>query len=199
MSLPRSAFFFMVASSVLVALASYRFFFLGFSLSFPGMSGHLDNSLVAFTAHIVAAPITLFLGTLQFFPSVQKRRTLHRRVGRLYGLGVLVAGVAGFWVAIGAEGGVVARLGFAALASAWLAVTVIGVAHARARRFIAHRRWMIRSFALTFAGVMLRLQLLGFSAAGLEYTEASVFLAWTCWLPNILVVEWWLSRQSSEG
>jgi hypothetical protein len=58
---------------------------------------------------------------------------------------------------------------------------------------------MIRSFALTFAGVTLRMQLPGFGAIGLDYTAASVYLAWTCWLPNIAVVEWWLRRQLAHS
>ena len=191
----RSFFTLMVVSSVLVALVSYRFVFLDLSIAFAGMSTHIANSLNAFLMHIIAAPIALILGALQFLPFVQKRRPFHRWMGRLYGLCVLVASISGFYIAIGAVGGPVASVGFAALACAWFATTAIGVAHARAKRFEQHRRWMIRSFALAFAGVTLRMQIPGFVAFGLDYSAASIYLAWTCWLPNIAFTQWWLSRQ----
>ena len=53
---------------------------------------------------------------------------------------------------------------------------------------------MIYAFALTFAGVTLRVYLFGFMTAGLTYTEASPYLAWLCWLPN-LGFAWWKLRR----
>lgn len=199
MTISRPAFIFVVVSSILIALASYRFFFLGLSLSFPGMSGHIDDRLIAFALHITLAPAALLLGAVQLFPAIQKKRTIHRWVGRQYGLCVLIAGIASFSIAFGAEGGAIAASGFALLACVWIAVTAVGVNHARSGRFADHRQWMLRSFALTFAGVTLRLQLLGFTAFGVDYDAASVFLAWSCWLPNLAVVELWLRRQASNN
>ena len=118
-----------------------------------------------------------------------------RLVRRFLGVAVLLAGLSGLVVASGAAGGVSAQLGFGSLSVLWLVSTALGVWHARARRFAEHRRWMIRSFALTFTGVTLRLYLLGFFAAGFNYTEASIYLAWIAWIPNLMAVEWWLRRQ----
>jgi hypothetical protein len=53
---------------------------------------------------------------------------------------------------------------------------------------------MIRSFALTFAAVTLRLGLFPMMAAGMIYVEAIVWLAWLSWLPNLVVAELWLRR-----
>ena len=199
MFLSRSAFYLMVVSSLLVALASYRFFALGLPVAFDGMLGHLDNRLISFVTHVVLAPLALFLGVFQFFPKLRsKRPSVHRWFGRLYGICVLVAGIAGFSIALGAEGGPIASTGFVLLSVVWIGVTALGIHYARAGLFAEHRRWMIRSFALTFAGVTLRLQLLGFMLAGIEYTEASVFLAWACWVPNLMAVEWWLRRKASQ-
>jgi len=196
MPLSRPTTFLLVVSSVLVALVSYRFVLLGLPMSFPGFSGQLENNLTAFTAHVVAAPIALLLGAVQLLALVQVRPALHRWLGRIYGLSVLVGAVSGFSVAITAEGGLSAQVGFAVLACAWLVVTFIGISHARARRFVEHRRWMMRSFALTFAGVTLRLQLIAFTVFGMEYEQASIWLAWSCWVPNALLIEWWLRRHS---
>lgn len=201
LSSSRSIFYGVFVLSVLIALASYRFVFLGLSDSFPGMAGHIDHSLLAFVLHISLAPIALILAVVQFVPKIRIEKTsrYHRWVGRTYGVCVLLAGLAGLWVALDVEGGPIASVGFAMLSCVWVYVTAKGVYYARAKQFSEHRRWMLRSFALTLAGVTLRLQLLGFALAGVEYPLASVFLAWTCWVPNLIVVNWWLRQQEHRG
>ena len=180
--------------SLLIALASYRFLALGLPLSFPDMRGQIEGQRLAFLLHISFAPLALAIGAVQFFPSIRRRKALHRWLGRGYGIAILVSGSAGLIVALNAAGGPSAQLGFALLAIIWVATTANAIRHAMARRISAHRRWMVYSFALTFAGVTLRLTLLGFMAAGFSYTEASVYLAWLCWLPNLAFAHWWLNR-----
>lgn len=183
--------------SCVIALMSYRFLILGVPMAFPGMLGHIENRPLAFLLHISLAPLALLVGCLQLLPWLQaKLPGLHRWTGRIYGIAVLIAGISGLVVALGAEGGVVASIGFGVLAVTWLYVTTRGIVHAMAHEVVEHRRWMIRSFALTFAGVTLRLQLPGFFLAGLEYAEASIFVAWTCWVPNLVIAEWWLRHRS---
>lgn len=185
----------MAGLSVLVALATFRVIPLGLSLSFAEMLGHLDQRWWAFVLHIWGASAALGLGSVQFFAGFRaKHLGIHRWIGRLYAISILIAGVAGFIVALGAEGGIIASVGFGLLAILWLSVTFNAVRLARARRIAEHKRWMIRSFALTFAAVTLRLYLLGFMGAGFTYTEASVYLAWMCWVPNLIIVEWLLRR-----
>ena len=53
-----------------------------------------------------------------------------------------------------------------------------------------HRQWMIRSFALTFAAVTLRLWLPFFQIVlNFEFIEAYIIIAWLCWIPNLIVAE----------
>lgn len=196
MSKPQLPIWIMVGSSVLVALATFRIAFLGMPLSFPEMLGHIDQRWLAFVLHIWGASAALALGAVQFFARFRaKYPVVHRWVGRLYGGSILIAGVAGFIIALGAEGGVIARLGFGLLAILWVGVTFNAVRLARRLRIAEHRRWMIRSFALTFAAVTLRLYMLGFVGAGFSYTEASIYLAWLCWVPNLIAAEWLLRRR----
>lgn len=188
-----------VILSLLIALMSYRFLGLGLTFAFPEMLGHIDSRRVAFLLHISLAPVALAIGGVQFFPELRRaRKGLHRWLGRIYALAILVSGSAGLVVALGAAGGVSAQAGFALLAILWLMVTANAVRHAIARCIGQHRRWMIYSFALTFAGVTLRLYLLGFMAAGMSYTEASPYLAWLCWLPNLAFAYWWLNKGISN-
>ncbi len=180
--------------SLLIALASYRFLALGLPQSFPEMLGQIEGQRLAFLLHISFAPVALAIGAVQFFPRIRRRKALHRWLGRIYGMAILISGSAGLVVALNAAGGPSARLGFALLALVWVATTANAIRHAMARRISAHRRWMVYAFALTFAGVTLRLYLVGFMAAGLTYTEASPFLAWLCWLPNLGLAWWWDRR-----
>ncbi|MEC7762318.1 MAG: DUF2306 domain-containing protein [Pseudomonadota bacterium] len=181
--------------SLLIAIGSYRFVALGLAPAFPEMVPHIDATRLAFLAHVVAAPVALATACFQLMPRLRAARPrFHRWTGRLYGLAILVGGVSALIMAPGSNGGTVSMLGFGLLAVLWLGLTAIGIAKARARDFAAHRRWMIRSFALTFAAVTLRLELFPMMAAGLTYVEAITILAWLAWVPNLAVAELILRR-----
>jgi len=186
----------LVLSSVVVALVSFRFLVLGLELSFVSMIDHIRDRRLIFLAHVTAAPLALAFGVFQFFPGLRARRpALHRWTGRLYVAMVVVGGVSGFLLAFNTSGGVISNWGFGVLSVLWLAITFQALRFAMTGRFIEHRRWMIRSFALTFAAVTLRLQL-GFAIGVLQidYATASMILAWSCWIPNLLFAEWWIAR-----
>jgi hypothetical protein len=57
---------------------------------------------------------------------------------------------------------------------------------------------MIRNYALTFAAVTLRIYLGLFFAARMEFSDFYPSLAWLCWVPNLILTEWWLLRRNSE-
>ena len=57
---------------------------------------------------------------------------------------------------------------------------------------------MIRTNALTFAAVTLRLWLPAFIASGADYIEAYTAVAWLSWVPNLLVAEWIVHRLQTQ-
>lgn len=57
--------------------------------------------------------------------------------------------------------------------------------------------WAIRSFALTFSAVTIRLQLGASFAAGQRFEDFYWMLSWTCWIPNLFVAEWLIRRRTS--
>jgi hypothetical protein len=187
--------------SLAIALASYRFLALGLPLSFPDMGGHIDGARLAFLAHISAAPVALAIATFQLMPGLRARRPgLHRWMGRGYALAILIGGLGALGMLPTANGGVAAQVGFGLLALCWMGSTAIAVIHARARRFAEHRRWMIRSFAFTFAAVTLRIQLpILIGAFGLSYVAAIAIQAWLCWVPNLVVAELVLARGKGKS
>jgi len=92
-------------------------------------------------------------------------------------------------MAFHAFGGLPGRLGFAFLALAWLCSGFRAYLAIRARDITAHRRWMVRNFALTFAAVTLRLYLPTSLASGVAFEIAYPAIAWLCWVPNLLIAE----------
>jgi uncharacterized membrane protein len=142
--------------------------------------------------HVAGAATALLLGSLQFLPRFRPGR-VHRYIGRVYVAGALVGGVGGLFLALGSTAGPVATAGFGSLAVLWLVTTSIGWSNARARRYEAHRAWMIRSYALTFAAVTLRLYLLAVPMLGLPILDSYRAISFLCWVPNLLVAEIYLA------
>jgi len=62
----------------------------------------------------------------------------------------------------------------------------------------AHRRWMIRTFALTYAGVTLRLWLIVLIPLfGGDFLQAYLLTPFLSWVPNLVVAELLLRRLPS--
>jgi hypothetical protein len=70
--------------------------------------------------------------------------------------------------------------------------TLSAYRHIRQRKLSEHRTWMIRSYALTLAAVTLRLYLPASLIAGFPMTVAYPAIAWLCWIPNLLIAEWFV-------
>lgn len=153
---------------------------------------------LSFYIHITGGVMALATGPFQFISSIRKRNlNLHRLLGRTYVIGILFVGApAGLYMAFFANGGPVAGLGFAMLCMLWVITTYKAVMYARNRQIKEHRRWMIRSFALTFAAVTLRLWVPILSRGfDVSYDDTIIITAWLSWVPNILVAELIIHRK----
>jgi uncharacterized membrane protein len=146
--------------------------------------------------HIIASMLAILIGPFQFLPGIRKGRLLkiHRWLGRSYLLSVLFGGLSGLYMAQLAYGGPIARLGFTSLALLWLFSGFRAYKHIRNKEIDNHREWMIRNYALTFAGVMLRLWVPIFGAIGIDFTTGYMAVAWLAWIPNLMVAQWIISR-----
>jgi len=108
----------------------------------------------------------------------------------------LLSGTAGLGIALFATGGIIPTLGFGGLAILWLYTTVNAYTNVRQKNINAHQRWMIRSYALCFAAVTLRIYLPIFIGAfGMDFIPAYRIIAWLCWVPNILVAEFLIIKR----
>ena len=151
---------------------------------------------VAAVLHLAGAAVALAVGPFQLNSRLRMRfLSVHRWMGRSYVVGVLLGGLGGLMLATIAQTGLPARVGFGLLAVLWLTATAMAYRHIRARNQPAHRRWMTRSYALTFAAVMLRIYLPLSQAYGIPFEPAYQTIAWLCWVPNLVVAEWLILRQ----
>ena len=140
--------------------------------------------------HMLIAPVALLLGPFQFFPALRaKYPQAHRWSGRVYIAACVIAGAGALATTPYASGGPVAGLGFGILAVLWVGTTLGAWRAAVQRKFELHRRLMRFSYAMTFGAVTLRLQIpVGFALGYASYSAMSVWLAYTSWIPNVIVV-----------
>lgn len=182
-----------------IGVAAYGAAFIvagGIERVMPQMAYHVPERLVFAAAHFGVGALVLAIGPFQFVPRIRaKWPAFHRWLGRVYVAGCLVSGVAGFVLAQSTNAGIVARIGFTLLAVFWIVTTTMAFAKARARRFEEHRRWMIRSYALTLAAVTLRIYLpVSMAGFGMSFLVVYPVISFACWVPNAIVAEWFIRR-----
>jgi hypothetical protein len=144
--------------------------------------------------HVALGMIGLALGPLQFHPRIQRRTAVHHTVGKIYVADGVVGGLVGVYMAAYSFGGMITHFGFGLLALLLLLTTSLAYWNVRSARYAQHRAWMIRSFALMFAAVTLRLWLPLLSMLFGEFRPAYLWVSWLCWVPNLLFAEWYIWR-----
>jgi uncharacterized membrane protein len=151
---------------------------------------------LAATLHLLGAAIALGVGSFQHNARVRNGSLpRHRWLGRAYVIGVLLGGVAAFVMALVSQGGLPTHLGFGLLAILWLGTTAKAYVSIRAGDQERHREWMTRSFALTYAAVMLRIYLPLSQMVGIPFEPAYQAISWLCWVPNLVLAEWIILRR----
>ena len=146
--------------------------------------------------HLAGSGIALAVGAFQHNTRLRSRYlNVHRWLGRTYVVSVLLGGIAAFALATMSQFGLPTHVGFGLLAVLWLFATAMAYRYIRAGNQVFHRRWMIRSYALTFAAVTLRIYLPLSQVAGMPFDEAYQTISWLCWVPNLIVAEWIILRE----
>ncbi|MGH6909065.1 MAG: DUF2306 domain-containing protein [Phenylobacterium sp.] len=182
----------LMLGSLFIAGFSYRYL-APHPLIPPGIG---SNAMVKpwIFVHAGAASTALLLGPFQFIARLRAARPkVHRWMGRTYVVACLVGGVSGLFLAAGCTSGPIAQAGFGLLAVCWLSANVQAWRLALAGRYAEHRRWMVRSFAMTFAAVTLRIYLPIAPMMGYDFLPAYVAISWLAWVPNLIVAELYLN------
>lgn len=177
-----------------VALYAFATALLGDRVYPPDLAPSFNTRPWGITTHALFGAIAMLLGPWQFRRGPGWNRGRHRWLGRGYLVAAGLSGAAGLYLAPYAFGGATTRLGFGGLAVVLLVVGALGYLAIRQRRVADHRDWMIRSYALIFAAVTLRLELPILTAAFGDFLPAYRVIAWASWVPNLIVAEWYVRR-----
>lgn len=89
-----------------------------------------------------------------------------------------------------ANGGIASIIGFILLSVLWITTTAIALYKAIKKDFIAHRAFMIRSFALTLSAISLRAWKVLFEAfTDIDPMDRYRIIAWLGWGLNLIIAE----------
>ncbi|NTS78480.1 DUF2306 domain-containing protein [Catenovulum sp. SM1970] len=189
----------MVVSAIVVA--SYAVILLIAPAIRPPFIQNLFSNFPSITRiHLAGGAIAIVTGAWQFNTTFrQKYLSLHKLLGRFYVGAIVFSAVTGFILALNSVGGFYAQLGFGLMAIFWLVITLKAYAVIRQGDVKLHERWMIRSYAVTLAGVTLRLYLGISIVLGIQFSVIYPVLAWLCWVPNLFFAQWFISTKTKTG
>ena len=157
---------------------------------------HLRHYRWSFYLHIFPALLVLLAGLTQFSGRILRQTpSLHRWAGRVYVYSVLgICGPAAMVMAFYANGGWLAKTSFVILSGLWWGCTWVAYRAIRRSDVRRHGAWMIRSYALTFSAVTLRVMQFGLATySDMDPETAYRLVAWPSWIFNWLVAEWVLT------
>ena len=153
--------------------------------------------LAIFYIHVYSSIFTLIAGFTQFSKRILKNnKRLHRVIGKLYFYVVLfLAAPSGFFIGFYANGGLYSKISFVVLSILWFSFTLIGFLKVKNLNFSEHKYFMMRSFALAFSAITLRLWkviiVYLFQPAPMDVYQ---IIAWLGWLPNLLAIEYYIYK-----
>lgn len=147
----------------------------------------------AFYIHITSSIFSLGGGVFQFFPAILRGRfsSIHHWIGKIYVLTILVlAAPSGLILALYANGGLAAKVGFSMQCVVWWLTTWAAWREIERKNWLAHSDMMIRSFAVTLAAMSLRTESYAmYYFFQTKPIETYLTVVWTSWVGNLLMAE----------
>lgn len=145
----------------------------------------LQRLPIVFSLHMIASGAALMIVP----PAILLRRypAWHRPLGRIAAGCVLIGGFTSLPVAMASEANAMARAGFVAQGTVWIALTAAGLLALRARDFQRHARCMMAMAAVTSGAIWLRLATMAAVQMTWPFAPAYASAAWLCWLVPLLI------------
>jgi len=150
--------------------------------------------------HVATAIPPLALGMFAFAKGIRNASLrAHRWIGTIYCVTIWISAITGILLALANQNGVLAKMGFGCLGVAWFSTTYLAYKTGRAKNIVSHRRWMIRSYAVTLAVVSIRPMFLLPPPLGLDFSIWYVMATWLCWVPNLILAETYIRLTRPNG
>ncbi len=144
--------------------------------------------LFTFRTHILLGLVAITIGPFQFIKKLRSRyKALHRSIGYVYFVCVLLSASAGLIIAHFAMGGWITTIGFSILSIAWLYTTIKAVSAIIGGDAVNHEKWIFLSYALTFAAITQRTLLLVPLLTEIPFMPIYQLSAWLPWLLNLSI------------
>jgi uncharacterized membrane protein len=156
---------------------------------------------IAFYVHVFSATIALAAGFTQFSGYIlRQHRAVHRWIGRIYVVVILLLNFpAAMVMAFYANGLWPSRVAFIILDFLWFYFTYRAFIAARKKDIGTHKRFMIRSYALTFSAITLRVwKIVLVNTIHPDPLMVYMLQAWIGFVPNLLFAEWLLRQQKQK-
>ena len=163
---------------------------------------HITLWRVAFFTHVFTSMFALVAGFTQFSKTLLKKKPkLHRTMGYIYVVDILfVTGPSGLIMSYYANGGISSQIAFGLLSVLWIVFTAIALNKAIKKDFISHKKFMIRSYALTLSALSLRTwKVLLAQFTHLAPMDRYRIIAWLGWGLNLLIAEIIILQQMKKN
>jgi uncharacterized membrane protein len=154
---------------------------------------------IGFYTHIILGGIALLIGWTQFSSKIRIwNLTLHKRIGKIYLIAVLLSSIAGIYIGFFATGGLISSLGFICLGIIWFYTTLKAYLYIKNKQIEQHQNMMVYSYAACFAAVTLRIWLPLLTMIYGDFVKAYVIVAWLCWIPNLIIASVITRRHATQ-
>jgi hypothetical protein len=152
----------------------------------------------SFYIHIFAGAICILTALIQFSRIILKKaRAIHRWSGRMYVFVVIFLGSpTGLYLAFFAKGSFAERSLFLFMALVWFFTTLVGWTTIMKGNVLAHKNWMIRSYAMAMTAVTFRIYHLIFYVLDWNHLENYELSLWISVIGNMLLAEYVIFRRS---
>lgn len=151
-----------------------------------------------FYIHIAAGAICIGTALIQFSRYILKKtKAIHRWSGKLYVFVVLFLGApTGLYMSFFAKGSFWERALFMFMAIFWFITTLYGLGTIRKKNVLAHKIWMMRSYAMAMTAVTFRVYHIVFYLLGWDHLENYELSLWISVIGNMLIAELIIYRKS---
>jgi hypothetical protein len=151
-----------------------------------------------FYIHITAGALCIGTALIQFSRYILKKsKAIHRFSGKIYVFVVLfMAAPTGLYMSFFAKGSFWERSLFMFMAVWWFITTLYGFTTIHKKNIVAHKVWMMRSYAMAMTAVTFRVYHIVFYLLDWGHLENYELSLWISVIGNMLFAEWIIYRQS---
>ena len=172
-------------------------FILTAALPYYGFSDEVFGRFLDFRwaliGHITGGMIAIVIGPFQFWKSLRDNyRHVHRFMGKTYMISILIGALSATYLAW--NSGLAIHWSWAValqgMSIAWIVTAGMAYRFIRMKKIEQHKRWVIRSYVVTFAFVTFRFinELPAVQALG-EFVERGPTEIWIAWTVPLLITE----------